>query len=229
MYVTGQHPLSVSALAIPRTAEQLVFEPNVRRGDLSCYMMIRTDTEGIFGLNGACNSLSGHGNWYRFQGTRGLMENLRLGAMEKVRVVHEAFNLPPGGSREQLYTPEFPVAGDLAARAGHGGGDFFVMYHFAEALRRREQPWFNVYRGLAMTAVGIQAWRSALEGGAPYPIPDFADETARAAYSDDHWSPYPEDAGPGQPPPGLHGLRRPSRKDLATARKLWHEMGYDGE
>ena len=224
MYVTGFMPRSVNAQAIPRTAEQRA-EPQVRRNDISCYMMLRMDSEAVFGLNGGWNGLSGHGNWYRFQGTRGLMESFRMGNLGQVRVVHEAFNLPEGGSRERIYTPEFPVAGDLAARAGHGGGDFFVMYHFAEALRRREQPWFNVYRGLAMSVVGIQGWRSALDNGAAYRIPDFSDEAARAPYEQDQWSPYPEDAGPGQPPVSVQGRIEPTRAQIAAARKDWGGSG----
>ncbi len=227
MHVTDFMPVTVNAQAIPRTAEQLA-EPQVRRNDISCYMMLRMDSEAVFGLNGGCNGLSGHGNWYRFQGTRGLMETFRMGHMDKVRVVHESFNLPVGGSRERIYTPEFPVAGDLAARAGHGGGDFFVMYHFAEALRRREQPWFDVYRALAMTAVGIQGWRSALDNGAAYPIPNFADEAARAPYEHDQWSPYPEDAGPGQPPVSIKGRIEPTRAQIAAARKVWKRLGMEG-
>jgi hypothetical protein len=227
MYVTDLAPVSVNAQAIGRTAGQLA-EPQVRRNDISCYMTLRMNSEAVFGLNGGWNGLAGHGNWYRFQGTRGLMENLRLGAMEKVRVAHEPFNLPAGGSREMIYTPEFPVAPELAARAGHGGGDFFVLYHFAEALRRREQPWFDVYRGLAMSAVGIQGWRSALDNGAAYPIPDFSSEAARAAYADDHWSPYPEDAGPGQPPASVQGRLQPTRAQITAARKVWREMGWEG-
>ncbi len=228
MYVTDFMPLAVNAQAIPRTPEQLA-EPQVRRNDISCYMMLRMDSEAVFGLNGGCNGLSGHGNWYRFQGTRGLMETSRVGHMGQVRVVHEPFNLPEGGSRERIYTPEFPVAKELAARAGHGGGDFFVMYHFAQAIRKREQPWFNVYRGLAMSAAGIQAWRSALDNGTAYPIPDFSDEAARALYEKDQWSPYPEDAGPGQPPVSVKGKIEPTRTQRAAARKAWKEMGWTGE
>jgi predicted dehydrogenase len=228
MYVTDLMPTTVNAQAIPRTAEQLA-EPHVRRNDISCYMMLRMNSEAVFGLNGACNGLSGHGNWYRFQGTRGLMETFRMGYMEKVRVVHEPFNLPEGGSRERIYTPEFPVAAELAARAGHGGGDFFVMHHFAEAIRGGEQPWLNVYRALAMSVVGIQGWRSALDNGAAYPIPDFSDEATRAAYEHDHWSPFPEDAGPGQPPVSVQGAIKPTRAQIAAARRVWKQMGYGGE
>jgi predicted dehydrogenase len=227
MYVTDLRPVSVNAQAIPRTAAQLA-EPQVQRHDASCYLLLRMDSEAVFGLNGGCNGLSGHGNWYRFQGTRGLMENLRLGAMDKVRVVHEPFNLPPGGSRELIYTPEFPTAGEAAARAGHGGGDFFVLHHFAQALRGQEEPWFNVYRGLAMSAVGIQGWRSALDHGAAYPIPDFSSETERAGYEQDHWSPYPEDAGPGQPPASVQGAIQPTRAQISAARKVWRELGWEG-
>ena len=63
--------------------------------------------------------------------------------------------------------PDWPERGDLARRAGHGGGDFWTNFHFVRAIRSGRQPYLNVYRGVAMAAVGVQAWRSCLENGAP--------------------------------------------------------------
>ena len=80
-----------------------------------------------------------------------------------------------------------------------------------------------------MSSVGIVAWRSALEDGAPLDMPDFRDESSRQAVEDDHWSPWPQDAGPGQPPPSIAGFREPHPKGLARGQKIWQEMGYSGD
>ena len=128
-----------------------------------------------------------------------------------------------------LYTPEFPVHADLAQRAGHGGGDFFMNYHFAEAIRGGTQPYFDVHRALAMTVVGIQAWRSCLANGAPVDIPDLSREDVRRHYETDDWSPMPEDRRPGQPWPSIRGEIMPSPEAMARARQVWEECGYRGE
>ncbi len=79
-----------------------------------------------------------------------------------------------------------------------------------------------------MAAVGVQAWRSCLKNGAPYPIPDFRRKTACGPYVEDHWSPYPEDAGPGQPPPSTRGYVKPGPDAVRNARERWRGLGYDG-
>ena len=108
----------------------------------------------------------------------------------------------------------FPIMLREARQAGHGGGDFFTNYHFAEAIRKNERPYFDIYRGLEMAMVGIQAWRSCLDNGAPYEIPDFRQESVRAEYEEDNWSPWPEHQGPGQPPPSISGLNPPSEEAI---------------
>ena len=39
-----------------------------------------------------------------------------------------------------------------------------------------------------MSIIGILAWKSVLNNNASYPVPDFGNETARAAVADDDWS-----------------------------------------
>ena len=85
-------------------------------------------------------------------------------------------------------------------------GDFFTNFHFAEAIRSGQQPYLDIYRALDMSICGIQAYRSALEDGAPYEVPDFRDEQVRSKYEDDHWSPDPARKGPGQPLPSKNQL-----------------------
>ena len=173
--------------------------------------------------------MRGHGVWYRIHGARGLMENLRSGNTGALRVMHEPWDLREGDEPEKIYVPDFPHDAEKAREAGHGGGDFFTSYHFAEAIRKDEIPYFDVYRGLEMAMVGIQAWRSCLENGAPYEIPNFRRESVRVEYEDDNWSPWPEHQGPGQPPPSINGYNPPSDEAAAYAREVWNEMGYEGE
>ena len=106
------------------------------------------------------------------------------------------------------------------------GGDFWTNFHFANAIRSGEPPYLDVYRGVTISSVGILAWKSALEEGGPFEVPDFADESSRSAYENDHWSPWPEHAGPGQPPPSILGLVEPSPSGVEHAREVWRDMGY---
>ncbi|MHB9022769.1 MAG: Gfo/Idh/MocA family protein [Armatimonadota bacterium] len=227
LYVTGTRPQSVNALAIaasPLDRENL----HVIRGDPGFVTICRMDNGAAARLMGL--KMRGESIWYRFHGTRGLMENLRShGESNKLRIVHEEWDRREGDVAEKVYTPDFPIHAEQARKAGHGGGDFFTNFFFAEAIRNNEQPFLDVYRGLDMTLVGIQSWRSCLASGTPFEIPDFRQESVRQRYEDDDWSPFPEDRRPGQPWPSLQGDNIPSPEALAAARQVWDEMGYEGE
>lgn len=88
-----------------------------------------------------------------------------------------------------------PSNKELAEKAGHGGGDFWVVYYFIEALKNGTTPYFDVYKSVAMSAVGILGWRSCLENGKEYVIPDFKNEEERALYENDDLSPFPDENG----------------------------------
>lgn len=201
-----------------------------RRGDPGSLIVCRMDNGAVFRLFGL--GLPGHSNWYRLHGTQGAMEITRgpgYFGPGQIRIWHEEWNMGGAELTERTYVPDWPEHADLARRAGHGGGDFWTNFEFARAIRSGRQPFLNVHRGVAMSSSGILAWRSALEDGAPYDVPDFRKESQRKAYADDHWSPFPKHAAPGQPPPSILGVNPPARKDLAAARKVWRDTGYQGE
>ncbi len=227
MFITDTHPVSVNALSIPLSSEDSVLSQTVRRSDPASVILCRMNNGAVVRLAGII--LRGHGNWYRIHGTHGLMENLRTGNRNMLRVAHEPWDMKKGDVSEKIYVPEFPEQAELAKKTGHGGGDFFTSYHFAEAIRTGKQPYFSVYRGLEMAMVAIQGWRSCLANGAPFEIPDFHKESVRKKYENDHWSPWPEDRGPGQPPPSIKGFNEPSKKAIANARKVWRKMGWSGK
>lgn len=227
VYITDTMPVKVNGLSI---ADHEGMKKTLRMGDPGSVILCRMDNGAVFRIFGLV--LPGHSNWYRVHGARGAMEITRGGGYfgpGQVRVWHEEWDLHDGEEAERVYTPEWPEHGDLAEQAGHGGGDFWTNFHFAEAIRSGKPPFLDVYRGVAMSSVGILAWKSALEDGKPVDVPDFRDEEARRAYEDDHWSPWPEHAGPGQPPPSIRGKIEPDKENVAYAKRIWRKMGYGGD
>ena len=227
MCITDTMPVKVNGLSIvcPKVNQQ-----TVRVSDPGSVILCRMDNGAVFRIFGLI--LPGHSNWYRVHGERGAMEITRGGGYfgpGQIRVWHEEWDLEPGEEAERVYTPDWPEHGDLARQAGHGGGDFWTSFHFANAIRAGVPPYLDVYRGVAMSSVGILAWKSALEDGRPFEVPDFKDEASRKSCENDHWSPWPEQAGPGQPPPSLLGTPEPSPEGIERARRVWREIGYEGE
>ncbi|MFH1570149.1 MAG: Gfo/Idh/MocA family oxidoreductase [Gemmatimonadota bacterium] len=226
MFITDRMPQRVIGLSI---ACREVNEETVALGDPGSVILCRMDNGAVFRIFGLV--LPGHSNWYRVHGSRGAMEITRGGGYfgpGQVRVWHEEWNLAAGQEAERVYAPDWPEHGDLARQAGHGGGDFWTNFHFANAIRSGQPPFLDVYRAVAMSSVGILAWKSALREGEPVDMPDFADEASRAPVADDHWSPWPEHEGPGQPPSSILGRLAPSPRAREQARRIWGEMGYHG-
>lgn len=227
MMITDTMPLSVNGLSI---AAPEVTNPLPRRNDPGSVILCRMDNGAVFRIFGLW--LPGHSCWSRVHGIHGAMETTRgpgYFGPGQVRVWHDEWNCPAGTPRERTYAPDWPEHADLANRAGHGGGDFWTNFEFANAIRSGKQPYLNVYRGVAMSSVGILAWKSALNKGAPFAVPDFSKESNRREVEHDHWSPFPSHAAPGQPPPSIRGLIKPKKEAIAAARKVWAKQGYRGE
>jgi predicted dehydrogenase len=219
IYITGRMPVKVNALSIARRS---VDEQTVRRGDPGSVILCRMDNGAVFRIFGLL--LPGHSNWYRVHGDRGAMEIARgpgYFGPGQIRVWHDDWNCPEATPTERTYLPDWPEHADLARKAGHGGGDFWTNFEFANAIRSGRPPFLDVYRGVAMSSVGILAWKSALSDGSAFEVPDFRKEKSRKAYETDDWSPFPSHARPGQPPPSILGTPQPTPRARAGARRLW--------
>jgi len=227
MYITDTTPVKVNGFVITHCPDDPVPPKTVRRNDPASMIALRMDNGAVVKLLQVI--LRGHGVFVRIHGSRGLMENLRHGNTGMLRVRREPFDKRKGEPVEMIYAPDFPHHHARAMKAGHGGGDFFCLYEFAEAIRKNEQPYFDVYRGVAMSAVGILAYRSALADSATFEIPNFRKESDRRKYARDDWSPDPAARREGQPWPSILGDIKPTREGIAYARKIWKRMGYEGD
>lgn len=92
---------------------------------------------------------------------------------------------------------DFGEKGKRAANAGHGGGDFWVTEAAVEYLLDGREPFFDVYRAVAMSATAILGWRSCLNHGENFKIPDFRDKADRDRVRDDDLTPFPDENGRG--------------------------------
>ncbi len=191
MYSTGHMPIQVSAFTV--TSDVLTEYNDIRHNhDAFAMMNCMTDPGALFRFTGCAHMGSPSG--YRIVGEYVCVETGRtLGS--QVNLNYHSWAIPEGKAVSQTNTPGWPEYGDLAGRAGHGGSDFWNIYFFVRAILDDTEPFFDVYRSCAMSAVGIYAWRSCLENGKLSPIPDFRDKAQREAIRDDILTPFPDEDG----------------------------------
>lgn len=233
MYITDTRPVKVNGFVIPHDHGA---DPSIRLSaqvsDTAAMIVCRMDNDAV--VKALQVGLHGHGNYTRIHGNQGVMENARMGNRSQMRV-HRSPWLKQEGNEpgDEEYVPGFPAEFEEAGKTGHGGGDFFTSLYFARAIRSGEQPFLDVYRGVAMSIVGVLAWRSALSDGIPLEVPDFRDEEARLRYEDDHWSPDPKRkhtlAKEHVAPRALEGEIVKSAAALELAKEVWGAQGYDIE
>ncbi len=225
MFITGAWPTKVNGFVIEYDPDDTHYAgTTAHRNDPASMIAIRMDNGALVKLLQV--RLPGHGWWARIHGREGPMENLRWGDIQMVRVYRPPFDKNEGEPEERVYLPDFPEHHQEATRTGHGDGDFFMNYHFVEAIRSGRQPLLDVYRGVAMSIVGILAYCSALNNSNTVEVPDLRKKSMRDLYRNDHWSPDPSRRAKGRPWPSVRGDIRPSRKALARARKVWKDMGH---
>lgn len=188
MYATGAFPTRVSAFAINDPLPEDC--PSVSHvSDLAAIITTANDDGSVFKVTG-CSAFGAHGNSYRFCGTKGQIENIR-GTGEKIMLRYNAWHVPDGMQEVNFYDPQWDDAQrEEIERAGHGGGDFFVIRTFFDCIRQNKQPAFDYRFAANLSAVAILAHRSILNGGNPYAVPDFGREEDCRKYESDTLSPF---------------------------------------
>jgi predicted dehydrogenase len=188
MFATGASPVRVTAMPIfhpmPRDCSKASYV-----GEKATVMTCLNDDDSVFKFTGHA-AFGGSENSYRLCCEKGMIENVR-GSGGKVMLRYNPWEKPEDKEIDNFYQPVYEGEdAALAEKAGHGGGDFFVVKEFFRCIRENEKPKFDVYFATRMASVGILAHRSQLEFGVPYDIPDFRKKEDRDKWRDDTLSPF---------------------------------------
>jgi len=182
LQITGGRPVSVIGQAVENKMPR---SPNPSDFGAS---LVRLDNGGLVRVLISFSAVREPMSvWYCLYGTKGEVESGRWRTSYLGGEVHLYQEDDSLAEYDRTYMPTFPLRGEEAARAGHGGGDFFTVFYFLEALRRNTDPPIDVYRACDFTLPGILAYRSSVEGGECLEVPDFRDPAVRDRYRGDHF------------------------------------------
>ena len=194
MLATGRKPVRVNAETVFLKDDALeVWDKTEHKPctEAAGIMLLSMDNGAVFRISGS-NNLAPKGNWYRLACSLGSIETKR-GDISKVLLDYGGWDLPVGVTEShQEYDAHWEELNEVAENAGHGGGDFWVMYNFMKYLREDVEPYFTVYNSVMLSATAIMAYRSALAEGQPFDIPDFRNKEIRDLYRNDTYAPFPD-------------------------------------
>ncbi|MBR6558346.1 MAG: Gfo/Idh/MocA family oxidoreductase [Clostridia bacterium] len=220
MAATGATPKRVTALP--------VYAPNYDDfanasyvGDASAIITTLNDDGSVFKFS-ACSKYGAHGVSYRVCGTKGQIENVR--GTEKVMLRYNDWNIPEGKEEINFYEPSWDDSDeDKIIRSGHGGADYLTARMFHDCIRSGKQPAhpFNIYAAINMSSVAILGFRSMLERGVPYDIPDLRNEEERTKWENDRLTPF---YGSDGSEPTLPCCSHPDYVPTETQLKLYDEV-----
>lgn len=180
-FATGRRAVSVNGLEIPRM--DYMAEKGARSGSAGMEVM-ELDNGGI--------AQSTHGNLrhpyeasFRLIGSEGSLE----GNYQFLRSLkytggfsHDVQDIPLS-QREYKYRP-------FGTESGVANGDYAAFGYFIGAIlgdKEGEKYSIDIYSALDMALPGLLAYRSVVDGGKPYAVPDLRDLTVRDRYRNDHY------------------------------------------
>ena len=190
MYITGSVPARVTAFAVfdPANRPDDFFRGSYV-GDRVSMMTCQNNDGSVFRICG-WGQFGAHDNAFRVCGTKGQIENLR-NSPHTILLRYNDWEVPEGREVYNTYAAEwFGLEADRLPTAGHGICDYLVVREFFDCIREGGRPVFDVYASTTMSSVAILAHRSAMEGGVPYDVPDFHNESDRARYENDTLTPF---------------------------------------
>jgi hypothetical protein len=114
------------------------------------------------------------GGWEQLQGTRGAYDGSPGGQLVYLHGRSGDHTWEPLEKyRSEFEHPFWTKQAAAAAKAGHGGGDYFVLREFYEALAEDREPAIDVYDAAAWSAVLPLSGNSIRAGNRGFDIPDF--------------------------------------------------------
>lgn len=129
---------------------------------------------------------------YQLQGTDGAYESGRGGPVDRGKIWlralsetvkwHDIESLMNVDELAEKYLPKmWREASDAAKRAGHGGGDYFEIVDFINAVEGNMPCPIGIHEAMDITLPGLVSQQSILQDGAWLEVPDSRDWTAGGA------------------------------------------------
>lgn len=191
MTATGLMPRRViGKTSVSREYAKAIGRQSGDRCDNAGILLVEMEGGAIFRVAGDC-CFGTRGNWYRLGCLKGSVESVR-GDQDKVRLAFNAWDFDETcgvTGPESVYSPAGSPLDEKAKGADHGGSDFWVTWNFVQDLLNKREPFMNVYRAAAISAVGILGWRSALDNSKQLEIPDFSKKEDRDRVRNDTLAP----------------------------------------
>ena len=194
IHITGLRPVSVTGFEGTKNARSLSVG---KKGGTFGIEMVTLENGGI--LKSIHGGLYQDSVWYSVYGSKGRMESSREDEQNDayLRIFVNADEQEGEYAKDTLcsYIPARDKD-DKMKGFGHGGSDFYCMYHFAEKiLGNPDADIIDVYEAMDMFLPGIFAYRSILNGGIPMEIPNLRNQEEREQYRNDTACTDPKVAG----------------------------------
>jgi len=200
MFATDSEPLYVSA----RTAKSdLCFNTmgDCRQNYDGTAILFCEMSNGMIARFTGCTAMASDYTRYRIVGDVASVEVGENIGSERARLFWLSHTKPEDEENKIKIVPaplsEYGEDGEKAKDAGHAGGDYWVTRHIVDYLLNDADPFFDVYRSVAMSAAAILGWRSCLNHGENFRIPNFRDPADRESVRNDELTPFPDENGNG--------------------------------
>lgn len=192
MRITDSMPLSVNCRSIYSDFVKIEKEGEPVK-DASAVMLVGMSDSSLARITGWVK-FGIKGEKYRIACADGEAETV-TGDQTKVLVRYNPDFCPDVENKTVVYDSAEYFETENSKNSGHNGSDYFAVDEFTDCVINNKQPYFDVYKAVAMSACGILAWRSSLENGKEFKIPDFTDKEARDSVCNDDLSPFPDNNG----------------------------------
>lgn len=184
IHATGLRPVSVTGFEGKKIERQL--RTGAKGGSFGIEM-VELENNGI--IKSIHGGLYTHSIWYSMYGSKGSMEsardNAKAGGTNTIYVNVDEYSGQYNHHRTS-YQPHQFMDEQIGHIFGHGGSDFYAMYHFIEkVLGNDDADIIDVYEALDMGLCGHFAYLSVLNGGIPMKIPNLRNKEEREQYRND--------------------------------------------
>ena len=222
IHATGLRPVSV--VGFEGTKNERRLRTGCKSGQFGIEMVTLENGGIVKSIHG---DLYKNSIWYTMYGSKGRMECGREDAQNgHIARIYVNTDEKDGAYDRPCFKDYYPTHGmeDRVAGFGHGGSDFYSMYHFINKINgEQDADTIDVYEALDMFLPGLFAYRSILAGGVSVEIPNLRDKSIRDAWRGDTACTDPKAAGDQLLPNFSKGTPDIPQSVYDRMKQLWEE------